>query len=397
MWCPTNFVPLQSYFAFPFLVTNKDSSHFQYSGTIQNYAGLHNKHWKSGFVAEDDQHSKDPTGWEISYAGIVRPVLANIFARIGHMKVLPKVLAKSADRISTALELREHYYTAKEYQHVSRIKSVYSVILPAFIRSALFGTAVFSAYETLSDYIQTDENMLSFLGVNEASSPSASVLISTITGAVSGATGGLTYYLLDVIGHRAKITHLHSPPNVEVKILRYAISHSVLFGSYEFLKHFLLSSSVYSSVVRILRYLNDESVAGLQQMRRLTEAKNITTMQDSVSSDLKDGLNSHEDTEQQHLHSIQPMTEEDEEVFYSSAERQHHLLAFALCSGIAGGISGILYELFWFEVEWHHWRAMEWHKPWKWSLRRTWANAKLGMGLAFPSTLAFWAYEFGKE
>jgi hypothetical protein len=304
------------------------------------------------------------------------------------MKVLPKVIAKSADRISTALELREHFYTAKDYKHVSRITSVYSIILPAFIRSALFGTVVFSSYETMQDYVSDQRD----------SFPEYSVVFDSVIGAVAGASGAFTYYILDVIGHRAKITHLHSPPHVDLKIFRYAISHSVLFGSYELFKSYLLQSPIYSTIVQMLHRIDpaDAPAVAVRQPSKTTlnaptEPSTTTTSTDSSATPA--GLHSSD----QVITAVIPMKEEEEEVFYAHPQRQHHLIAFTFCSGIAGGISGILYELFWLELEWHRWRALDWHKPWKWSIRRTLANVRIGMTLAFPSTLAFWAYEFGKE
>lgn len=326
-------------------------------------------------------NNKDDQSWEVSYAGIVRPLLSNIFGRIGHMKVLPKVIAKSADRISTALELREHYYTAKDYKHVSRITSVYSIILPAFIRSALFGTVVFSSYETIQDYVSDKRDAY----------PEYSVIFDSVIGAIAGASGAFTYYILDVIGHRAKITHLHSPPHVDLKIFRYAISHSVLFGSYELFKSYLLQSPVYSTIVHFLHRIDPADTPAAMTVRPAKTPLNVHAESDSSATSV--GLPSSD----QNITAVIPMNEEEEEVFYAHPQRQHHLIAFTFCSGIAGGISGILYELFWLELEWHRWRALDWHKPWKWSIRRTLANVRIGMTLAFPSTLAFWAYEFGKE
>lgn len=323
----------------------------------------------------------ESAGWELSYAGIVRPLLSSFFKRVGHMKLLPKVVAKSADRFSTAMDLREHYYSAKENTHAGKMSGMYKVMLPAFMRTALFGTAVFSVYETLSDQAEAMDNtrLKSIIGSSEM----LHVAISCINGAIAGATGALTYYIFDVVGHYTKITRQHSPSHVEIKFVRYALSHSVLFGSYELIKHSLLDSSLYTHIVDTLEYLNDDK-------------------QDATTSPLPrsnhNGNQIHQiDQDSAHMHYVSPMKEEEEELFYSSPHRQRQLIAYAFCSGVAGGLSGILYELFWLEIEWHHWRAMDWHKPWKWSLKRTWANMKIGMSIAFPSTLAFWAFEFGRE
>lgn len=383
------------YYQYQFLVASFSPYHYTSISSTSYLALLtHTRNFQASSEenAESTPDKDDSSSWEVSYAGIVRPLLSNIFARMGHMKVLPKALAKSADRISTALDLREHYYTAKEYKHVSRISSVYSIILPAFIRSALFGTAVFSSYESLNDYL---------LRLNIVSnSPTMSLpgVMSSVAGAVAGTVGGLTYYILDIIGHRTKIVHLHSPPHVEIKLFKYAISHSVLFGSYEAIKSFLLNSPIYTNILVALDYVDGDSLEEKEKIKYAPVVDNAKlTTATSSNIEKSTDIEADDNSDSSFIRTVVPMAEKEEEIFYANPHRQHHLLAYTFCSGVAGGLSGIVYELFWLEIEWHRWRAFDWHKPWKWSLRRTWANMKIGMGLAFPSTLAFWAYEFGRE
>lgn len=317
---------------------------------------------------DDDE---DSGSWgEVSFAGLVRPVLANIFGRIGKLRFLPKTLAKSADRLSVAIELREHYYSSKEYKHISRIKTVYSIILPAFLRSSLFGTAVFSVYETLNDdyYRELLLTKDCHVGVH-----------STLVGILSGTAGGLTYIIFDQISRITKLTHLHSPAHAEVKLLKYAGSHGVMFGSYEVIKQALLQSSFHSSLIEMLQY-SSELVRRFARYRKRPKA---------VASEAE--------TEETYDEGLNPIPTEPEEAQYYPLRRQHELIAFATCSAVAGSISGLLYELLWQEMDLHTISELHLHKPSKWTLRRFAGNLKLGMGIALPSSLGFLAYEFGKD
>lgn len=321
-------------------------------------------------IAIDQQKSFD-----LSFAGLVRPVLVTALSRLGSLKFLPKAIAKSADRLSTVVELREHYYTSQSQAHLSRFKRAYKIILPVFIRNALIGTAVYSSYET-------SQNWFSGAQRNPENSIQSYLTTSLLCGLGSGATGGIVFVMLDKLGRFSNNIHLTTTETFQLRVVNHAITHGLMFYCYEGTLIFLEQYGFHAALARSARNTF------------------FVSIENKISSSNKSTFSANH---------VPAATSND------TAE----VIASACCTTIAGGLAGLVFEASWQVLEMAEGLVQVGNnppkgfspdlgqnyklylRPWKWSLKKAGRSMMrsviAGGSIAFPSSLAFLAYEFGRD
>jgi hypothetical protein len=259
--------------------------------------------------AENDSESKSPQSFEVSYAGIIRPLLVSLLKRTSTFKFLPKSIAKSADNLSTVIELREHYYVAKQHKQKHRLTRLYSLLIPAFFRNSIFGTVVFSTYETLyAPYTKNSQ---------------FAIAPPFLIGGLAGAMGGMSYVIFDRIIHLLKITQVHSPNHVESKMIKYGISHGIMFSTYEYTKWYCLVNGWKDSIQSYLQRWNHQLAMTLKPS---TFTNHLITPQAQVPPSS----------------SRTASTNNQRGLFEATTIET---MSLACCISIAGSIAGLTYEV----------------------------------------------------
>lgn len=217
--------------------------------------------------------------WDVSYAGVVRYTISSMlkrsvkFLRRG-LRVRPRTLAHSTDRLKELVEFREHYLTAHEGHEGahspasttepttsqsevkrSRFRQIAREVLPGFIKHVGFATIVFSSYETIYDdyYLDYQHEVHSHSQSSNFDRKFISLAGPFLCGGVSGTLGGIYYVTWDKIAgawHRSRGTqpaHAHSHAMKSV-IASHTLVQSTLFSSYEVMKWFSLHSQLHRSL-----------------------------------------------------------------------------------------------------------------------------------------------------
>jgi hypothetical protein len=325
----------------------------------------------SGVPVNEPQKSFD-----LSFAGLVRPILVTALSRLGSLKFLPKTIAKSADRLSAVVELREHYYTSQSQAHLGRFKRAYKIILPVFVRNALIGTAVYSSYESSQNWFHGAQR-------NPEESIQSYLSTSLLCGLFSGATGGVIFVMLDKLGRYLNNIHLTTADTFQLRVVNHAITHGLMFYCYEGTHIFLEQYGFRSAFARSLR----SNFFASSEDPKLSPKNKSSFSANHVPSTNNDTTN---------------------------------IIASACCTAIAGGFAGLVFEASWQALEMaerliqvgnkppkglpNHGiqqRYKQHLQPWKWSTKKAGRSIMrsviAGGSIAFPSSLAFLAYEFGRD
>lgn len=199
----------------------------------------------------------DDSGPEISYGGLARTIVRNLIRRVGTNPSIyiphPRTLAKSADRLSDLIEIRDQLKSAsdshsKDKPFWQRSWGMAKQMAPGFIRSSIAGTIVFSTYENLYDMF----NVSPYESTN-IDSNNPSILLTGAIAAACGTAGGIltsTFVTtwdvvrsrLDFSGSFPKllVNNVASPAIVGPAFMHIMINAS-MFSCYEMTKNLLFS------------------------------------------------------------------------------------------------------------------------------------------------------------
>lgn len=375
---------------------------------------------KANKLPVNPNDSSDQSEWEVSYAGVVRSVLSSIvrrstrFLRTG-LKVRPRTLAHSTDRLKELVEFREHYSeghegtqeTSQKQGKLQKFKHIAKEIMPGFLKHVGFATIVFSTYENIyDDYYREFQTSYTLSPQNSDFSKKILNLSGPLLcGGLSGTFGGIFISLWDRISDRmdnirhnahnavpsssSSSSHGHGGGHhgspVKPTVLSFTFSQSILFSSYECMKWVFLYFPIHETIAE-----------GFDELPSFV-------------------LLEHGDSPSHQHHSTKQSK-------FSTFYRRGSTISFGadvVCISACGGLAGMISEVF---QQWYRYgqlrRIPEQRKilaevydhllqedpnksRWLISMRY-WRHVLIPsshamINAALPMSLAFLAYEYGKE
>jgi len=344
-------------------------------------------------IPADDSNDKS---FDFSYAGIVRSISSSLvrnlpkigkgkFTRIFRtgLKLKPRTVAHSTDRLKELVEFREHYFSAGEHgsgggheapssEQMTKRQVLTKVILPAFVRHVIFATIVFSTYENVyDDYFVT-------------AYPNGGLIGPFLCGGISGALGGTFHATWDLVSAwRNHAFSTFSWKGASSMTMAHSAAQASLFGSYEIFRSFIYSQSLHANITR--------------QVNKLSLPEFISL--DSTATGHGHG-GDHDHHGETSVTKVRTNVSKDDSSF----------VADIVCISLAGGLAGMVCEMVQHSVKIYDLQRVASYRQEITQIMgsaqgiekvRAWARLFLPGGKhlfnsALPMCLAFMAYEYGK-